>query len=186
MSLYRVGMNNLRSRDEEKHRAVSSPAEIGWIPITIKKAVLLSDNRCLFPLKTNRYVPLSDCNRILIIPSQFPDIPPKISEYLRTKSPSGANTRIMRGFYNILNTNDLCLRRISSLCEKAHFVMQNGLYRTLIWALSHCEMGHIRTRNGLFLTMIWGISKYYIVRNALHSVQFNIPLHLFRENILSK
>ena len=148
MSLYRVGMNNLRSRDEEKHRAVSSPAEIGWIPITIKKAVLLSDNRCLFPLKTNRYVPLSDCNRILIIPSQFPDIPPKISEYLRTKSPSGANTRIMRGFYNILNTNDLYLRCISSLCEKAHFGMRKGPFQRLKWPISHPNMGFIALRNG--------------------------------------
>mgnify|MGYP006948521468 FL=1 len=96
MSLYRVGMSNLRFKEEEKHRAVSSPAEIGWIPITIKKAVLLPDNRCLFLLKTNRCVSLSDCSRILIFPPQFPDIPRKISEYLRAKSPSGANTRIMR------------------------------------------------------------------------------------------
>ena len=148
MYLYRVGMNNLRSRDEEKHRAVSSPAEIRRIPIRTKKAVPLTDKRCLFPLKTNRYVPLSDCNRILIFPSQFPDIPQKISEYLQTKSPSGANTRIMRGFYNILNTNDLYLKRISSLCEKAHFVMQNGLFQRAKWPISHPNMGFIALRNG--------------------------------------
>ena len=113
-----------------------------------KKTVLLPDNRCLFPLKTNRYVPLSDCNRILIIPSQFPDIPRKISEYLQTKSPSGANTRIMRGFYNILNTSNLYLRGISSLCEKAHFVMQNGLFQMAKWPISHPNMGFIALRNG--------------------------------------
>ena len=160
MSLYRVGMNNLRSTDEEKHRAVSSPAEIGWIPITIKKAVLLSDNRCLFPLKTNRYVPLSDCNRILIIPSQFPDIPPKISEYLRTKSPSGANTRIMRGFYNILNTNDLYLRCISSLCEKAHFGMRKGPFRHAKRPISEAEMAYIASQYGLYRTAKWAISEH--------------------------
>ena len=150
MYLYRVGMNNLRFRDEEKHRAVSSPAEIEWIPITIKKAVLLPDNRCLFPLKTNLYVPLSDCNRILIIPSQFPDIPQKISDYLRTKSPSGANTRIMRGFYNILNTNNLYLRGISPLCEKAHFGMQKGPFQRPKWPISHPNMGFIALRNGQY------------------------------------
>ena len=67
---------------------------------------------------------------------------------MQTKSPSGANTRIMRGFYNILNTNDLCLRRISSLCEKAHFVMQNGLFQRAKWPISHPNMGFIALRNG--------------------------------------
>ena len=69
----------------------------------------------------NLYVQLSDCNLILIFRSEFPDIPRKISEYLQTEFPSGANMREMRGFHKALNSNDLCLRGILSLCKKHHF-----------------------------------------------------------------
>ena len=93
---------------------------------------------------------LPDCNLILIFPPKFSDIPRKISEYLRTKSPSGANTRIMRGFYNVLNINDLCLKGISSLCEKAHFVMRKGLFQRLKWPISHPNMGFFALRNGQY------------------------------------
>ena len=72
----------------------------------------------------NLYVQLSDCNRILIFRSEFPDIPRKISEYLQTDFPSGANTRKIRGFYNILNINNLCSSAILSFCKKHHFAMQ--------------------------------------------------------------
>ena len=86
---------------------------------------------------------LSDCNRILNFPSEFPDIPRKISAYLRTDFPSDANTRIMRGYYNVLNINDLCLMGILSLCEKAHFGLRNSPFWGLKSTISHCEMGLI-------------------------------------------
>ena len=93
---------------------------------------------------------LSDYNRILIFPPQFSDIPRKISEYLRTKSPSDANTRNMICFYNILNINDLCLNGILSLCEKAHFVMRKGLFQRLKSTISHPNMGFFALRNGQY------------------------------------
>ena len=93
---------------------------------------------------------LSDYNRILIFPSKFSDIPRKISEYLRTKSPSDANTRNMICFYNILNINDLCLNGILSLCEKAHFVMRKGLFQRLKWPISYPNMGFFALRNGQY------------------------------------
>ena len=69
----------------------------------------------------NLYVQLSDCNRLLIFRSEFPDIPRKISAYLQTEFPSGANMRKMRGFHKALNSNDLCLRGILLFCKKHHF-----------------------------------------------------------------
>ena len=47
-------------------------------------------------------------------------------------------------------------------------------------------MGNIGKRNEYFRTMIWGILKDDKEQNGLHNAVFNIPLHLFRENILSK
>ena len=72
----------------------------------------------------NLYVQLSDCNRILIFRSEFPDIPRKISEYLRTDSPSGANLRVMRALRKQLNSNNLCLKGIFMHCKKHHFDLQ--------------------------------------------------------------
>ena len=70
---------------------------------------------------------------------------------------SGANTRKIRGFYKILNSNDLRLRvvfRIAkstiSACEMGHFRGQNRPYCILIWALSDCEMGNIGKQEPLF------------------------------------
>ena len=93
---------------------------------------------------------LSDCNRIPVFHSGFPDIPRKISAYLRAESSSDANTRNMRGFYKMLYVNDLYLRGISSLCEKHHFGLRNGLYWRPKSTISHPETGFIATRNGLF------------------------------------
>ena len=59
-------------------------------------------------------------------------------------------------------------------------------YRTLKWAISQAEMGNIGKQNVSFRTMFRGISKGDTARNRLHNAVFNIPLHLFRENILSK
>ena len=102
---------------------------------------------------------LSDCNRILIFLPQFPDIPQKISEYLRTDFPLGANTLNIRGQYKILNINDLHLRDIFLRCNMyhsgmAHFRGQKAPYRTLIWALSQAKTGNIRTRNIFFQTTL--------------------------------
>ena len=81
---------------------------------------------------------------------------------MRADLPSGANTRIMRGFYNILNISDLCLRAISLHCKKHHFAMQNGPYRGLKCTISHHEMGFIGLRNGLYRTAKWAISERYL------------------------
>ena len=58
----------------------------------------------------NLYRRLSDCNRILNFQPQFPVLPRKISEYLRTDFHLDANTRIMKGSYNnVSSTNCKCL-----------------------------------------------------------------------------
>ena len=93
---------------------------------------------------------LSDCNRIPVFHSGFPDIPRKISAYLRAESSSGANTRIMRGLYKMLCINDLYLRGILSLCEKHHFGLRNGPFQKLKQAISHPNMGFIALRNGQY------------------------------------
>ena len=151
------------------------------------------DIHCLLMLKWERYRRLSNCKRFLIFRSKFPTLPRKISAYLRAELSSGANTRIMRGFHNILNINDLYLRvffrfakSTISACNKAHIGGRNAPYRTLIWALSYCEMGNIGTRNWLFRTTLWGISEGGSDRNGPYHNGFNIPSQLFCENILSK
>ena len=93
---------------------------------------------------------LSDCNRISFFPSEFSDIPRKISAYLRTESSSGANTRIMRGFYIILIINDLYLRGILSLYEKHNFGLRNGPFQGPKQAISHADIGFIGLRNGQY------------------------------------
>ena len=85
-----------------------------------------------------------------VFPSGFPDIPRKISAYLRADSSLGANTRIMRGLCNILNINDLYLKGFLTYCEKHHFGMRNGLFRVLKCTISHPEMGLIGLRNGQY------------------------------------
>ena len=94
--------------------------------------------------------PLTDYNRISIFYFGFPDIPRKISAYLQADSSSDANTRNMRGFYKILNINDLCLRRIFSFCKKHHFDLRNGLYWRPKSTISHPEMGFFAMRNGQY------------------------------------
>ena len=68
-----------------------------------------------------RYRQLSICNRFSSFLPRFPDIPRKISAYLLTDFFSGANTRKIRGFYKILDINDLYLRDIFSFSKKHHF-----------------------------------------------------------------
>ena len=94
--------------------------------------------------------PLTDYNRISIFYSGFPDIPRKISAYLQADSSSGANTRKISNFSNILNINDLCLRGILLLCKKHHFGLRNGLYWRPKSTISHPEMGFFAMRNGQY------------------------------------
>ena len=98
-------------------------------------------------LVLNRYVLLSNCNRILIFRSYFSTIPRKISEYLPSDFPSSANTRKIRDFYKLLNINELYLRGISPHCKKHHFVLRNGPFQRLKSTISHPKMGLIAPRN---------------------------------------
>ena len=114
-----------------------------------KKTAGEGEDECrLMRLRMNRCGLLSDCNRIPVFHSGFPDIPRKISAYLRTESSSDANTRILKGFYKMLYINDLHLRGISSLCKKHHFGLRNGLYWRPKSTISHPEIGFFRLRNG--------------------------------------
>ena len=79
----------------------------------------------------SRYGQLSDCNRILIFRSEFPVIPRKINEYLRTDFPSDANTRIIRGYCKLLISNNLCLTDTFLHCNKHHFSMRLSPYQGL-------------------------------------------------------
>ena len=47
-------------------------------------------------------------------------------------------------------------------------------------------MGNIITQDELFQTTLRGISKDDLEQNGLYHIGFNIPLHLFRKDILSK
>ena len=110
----------------------------------------------------NLYVQLSDYNLILIFTSEFPDIPRKISEYLRTDFPSGANTRKMRGFHKALNSNDLYLKGILLLCKKHHFGLRNGPFQGAIWFFLASEIGLIALRNGQYQKAVFIFSDYDI------------------------
>ena len=97
-----------------------------------------------------RYRQLSICNRFSFFLARFPDIPQKISAYLLTGFPSGANTRKIRSFYKILDINDLYSRNISSHCKKHHFGMRNRPFRGPKSTISHPKMGFFRLRNGQY------------------------------------
>ena len=98
----------------------------------------------------NRYGPLSDCNRILIFRSWFSDIPRKISEYLRADFPSDVNMRKIRGFYKILNINNLTLEDVLSFFKKHYFGLRNGPFQGMKSTISHPEIGLIGLRNGQY------------------------------------
>ena len=110
----------------------------------------------------NLYVQLSDCNRILIFRSEFPDIPRKISAYLQTEFPSGANMRKMRGFHKALNSNDLYLKGILLLCFFYYFGLRNGPFQGAIRCFVVSEMGLIALRNGQYWKAVCIFSDYDI------------------------
>ena len=106
--------------------------------------------------------PLSNYNRILIFPPQFPTLPRKISAYLQTNLPSDANTRIIRGFYKILIISVLYLKGIPSRCKKHHSGLQNGPFRRLKSTILHPKIGFIGLRNGQYQKAERVISDYDI------------------------
>ena len=135
--------------------------------ISTEYAVPRPNKRCFLLTRWKRYGQLSNRNRFLFFPSRFPDIPRKISAYLRTDSPSGANTRNIRGYHKTLNINKLCLKGILSFCNMHHFGMRNGLYWDAKWCFSASEMGFIAPRNGHYQKAKRMLSDYdmgYIIR----------------------
>ena len=90
-----------------------------------------------------RYRQLSICNRFSFFLPRFPDIPRKISAYLLTDFLSGANTRKIRGFYKILDINDLYLRDIFSFSKKHHIALRNRPFRGLKCTILHPKIGLI-------------------------------------------
>ena len=114
------------------------------------KPFSIPDRSCFLAIRRNDICSFQIITGFWFFRLSFLIYPRKISEYLRTKSPSDANTRNMICFYNILNINDLCLKGISSLCEKAHFVMRKGLFQRLKWPISHPNMGFFALRNGQY------------------------------------
>ena len=124
--------------------------------------VLITDKRHPLLSERNRYGQLSNRNRISVFAPEFPDIPRKISEYLRTDSPSGANLRVMRTLRKQLNSSDLCLRDIFTHCKMHHIGMRNGPYRVPKQAILHSEIGFIALRNGQYRKVKLVFSDYDI------------------------
>ena len=136
----------------EIERDLTSMKDCGYKP----------DKRCFLIRRENRYRQLSNCNRISVFSSEFPDIPRKISAYLRADFTSDANTRKIRGFYIVLIISDLCLRGVSSHCKKHHFGLRNGLFQGAKWCFSATEIGFIGPWNGQYQKAKWVITDYYI------------------------
>ncbi len=105
--------------------------------------------RCFQP-KAGQKSAVTDFHHPAVFPLEFSVLPQKTSAYLRTDSSSGANTRNMRDFYNLLNINDLCSKSISLQCNMHHFGLRNGLFRRLKSTISHPEMGYFESRNGQY------------------------------------
>lgn len=79
---------------------------------------------------------------------------------MQPDSPSAANTRNIKGYYKILNINNLYLKGVLSSCEKHHFDMRNGLYWRLKWTISHPNIGFIRLQNGQYQNAIFIVLDY--------------------------
>ena len=56
----------------------------------------------------------------------------------------------MRGFYNILNINNLYLKGILSFCNMHHFGLRNGPFQGPKSTILHPKMGFFGTRNGQY------------------------------------
>jgi hypothetical protein len=68
----------------------------------------------------------------------------------------------MRGFYNVLNINNLRLGDILSLCNMHHFGLRNSPFQGAIWCISAPEMGFIIPRNGHYRKEKWIVQDYDI------------------------
>ena len=109
-----------------------------------------------------QYRQLSNCKQILIFRSGFPVLPRKISEYLRADSPSGANSRIIRGWYKTLSVKYLYLITVFSYRNKHHFSMQYCPYQGLKCLISRHDMDLIRPWNGHYQNAGWFVPEYGI------------------------
>ena len=110
------------------------------------------DKRCFLIRRENRYGQLSNCNRISVFRFQFPDIPRKISAYLRADFTSDANTRKIRGFLYSVDYQWF-------MFERYFFALQKAPFRLAKWPISGCEMVLFSPWNGLYRTMKWAISE---------------------------
>ena len=128
--------------------------------VTIKSRVTDNRQRGFLLPEWQQYVALSNWKQILIFPPWFPVLPRKISAYLRTDSSSGANTRIMRDFHNMLNVNNLRLKGIFSFCKKHHFSIRNGPFQGLKSTISCPKTGFIGSWNGLNRNVKWMTQDY--------------------------
>ena len=99
-------------------------------------------------LKRMKYRVLTDFQYPALFLSEFSVIPQKINTYLRPDSPSAANTRNIKGYYKILNINNLYLSDIPSHCKKHHFGLRLSPFQGPKSTISHPDMGLIRLRNG--------------------------------------
>ena len=140
------------------------------LPVLIWKAVNTYIKNCCFRSeqalspcdKGKHIVALSNCKQILIFWSGFPVLPRKISEYLRADSPSGTNSRIIRGWHKTLSVRYLYLRTVFSCRNKHHFSMQYCPYQGLKCLISCHDMDLTRPWNGHYQNAGWFVPEYGI------------------------
>ena len=140
------------------------------MPVLIWKAVSTYIKNCCFrskqalsPCDKGRHiVALSNCKQILIFRSGFPVLPRKISEYLRADSPSGANSRIIRGWYKTLSVRYLYLTTIFSCRNKHHFSMRYCPYQGLKCLISRHDIDKIKPSKGHYQNAGWFVPEYDI------------------------
>ena len=112
--------------------------------------------------KRRNTVALSNCKQILIFRSGFPVLPRKFSEYLRADSPSGANSRIIRGRYKTLSVRHLYLTTVFSCRNKHRFSMRYCPYQGLKCLISRHDMDLTRPWNGHYQNAGWFVPEYGI------------------------
>ena len=116
----------------------------------------------VFSAERNATVALTDCKQILIFRSEFHDLPRKTNAYLRTDSPSDANTRIIRTLHKLLDCNNLCLTFIFPSCNKHRFGMRYCPFRGIKCTISHPETGETIGSNGHYQSTTSIYSNYGI------------------------
>ena len=96
----------------------------------------------------------------MILRSEFPILPRKISSYLRPPSSLYANTQIMRESHKALNSNNLCLRIHFSHCNKHHFSIRYGPFQGPKSTISRPNMDLIVPWNRQYQNIKWIIQDY--------------------------